>query len=177
MRSFRIHVAKEYLGFSSGHFITYNGHQCEPLHGHNYRARISLEGALDQNFYVVDFSHIKRIMKRVCDSLDHRMLVPLQNALLTLEITDEQVKVCYAQRCYVFPREDVVLLPIPNTTAEMLAQYICGQVMEELRTLSIQHMSAIEIEVEESLGQAAIYREEFATTSSDQTIDANKTEI
>lgn len=45
MSSFRIHVAKEYLSFSAGHFITYNGHQCEPLHGHNYRARITLEGA------------------------------------------------------------------------------------------------------------------------------------
>jgi 6-pyruvoyltetrahydropterin/6-carboxytetrahydropterin synthase len=164
MSTFRIHVAKEYLGFSSGHFITYNGHQCEPLHGHNYRTRIRLEGALDENFYVVDFAHIKRIMKRVCDDLDHRMLLPLNNHLLALDVGEASVKVCYGPRCYVFPREDVVLLPIPNTTAEMLAQYICGQVTAELRKLDMHHLSAIEIEVEESFGQAAIYREELAAS-------------
>lgn len=165
MQSYRIYVAKEYLGFSSGHFITYNGHQCEPLHGHNYRARIRLEGALDENYYVVDFSHVKRIMKRICDNLDHRMLLPLHNQLLTLDVDEHQVKVCYGKRCYTFPREDVVLLPIPNTTAEMLAKHISGEVLQELRQLGMQHLSAIEIEVEESFGQAAVYREELGTNA------------
>ncbi len=100
-------------------------------------------------------------MKRICDDLDHRMLLPLHNPLLTLDVDDQQVKVCYGKRCYTFPREDVVLLPIPNTTAEMLATYISGQMIEELRQLGIQHLSAIEIEVEESFGQAAVYREEM----------------
>jgi 6-pyruvoyltetrahydropterin/6-carboxytetrahydropterin synthase len=168
MRSFRIHVAKEYLGFSSGHFITYNGHQCEPLHGHNYRARATLEGTLTEDFYVVDFGDVKRTMKRICDALDHRMLLPLHNPLLTLDIDEQQVKVCYGKRCYMFPRDDVVLLPIPNTTAEMLAQHICGHVLHELHRLGVQHLSAIEIEVEESFGQAAIYREELRNDESTQ---------
>ena len=161
MSAFRIHVEKEYLGFSSGHFVTYDGHRCEPLHGHNYRARITLEGPLDENGYVVNFVPVKRTMKRICDDLDHRMLLPLHNALLMLAVRDDQVQVYYGKRCYTFPREDVILLPIANTTAELLARYICDQMKQELDHLGIRHLEAIEIEVEESFGQAAIYREEL----------------
>ena len=162
MGTFRIRVEKDYLGFCSGHFITYDGHQCERLHGHNYRARISIEGPVDENFYVLDFVKVKRMMRRICDALDHRVLLPLHNNLLELEQDEESVSVRYKQRHFLFPKEDVVLLPIPNTTAEMLAQYICGQAREELHALGAERMRAIEVEVEEAIGQAAIYREELS---------------
>lgn len=162
MGTFRIQVEKDYLGFCSGHFITYDGHQCETLHGHNYRARITIEGPLDENFYVVDFVKVKRMMKSICDELDHRMLLPLHNPLIELELQEDSVSVRYKHRHFLFPREDVVLLPIPNTTAEMLAQYICGHALEELRKLGIRDLRAIEVEVEEAIGQSATYREEFS---------------
>lgn len=162
MGLFRIHVEKDYLGFCSAHFITYDGHQCETLHGHNYRASISLEGAVDQNFYVLNFVDVKRMMKRICDELDHRLLLPLHNDLIELEQHQESVSVRYKQRRFLFPREDVVLLPVPNTTAEMLAQYVCKRAIEELRKGGIQHLHAIEVEVEEAIGQSATYREELS---------------
>src|SRR5262249_47723434 len=52
---FRVRVTKDHLTFCSGHFITYAGHQCERLHGHNYRVAVEVEGPLDENFYVFDF--------------------------------------------------------------------------------------------------------------------------
>jgi 6-pyruvoyltetrahydropterin/6-carboxytetrahydropterin synthase len=54
-----------------------------------------------------------------------------------------------------------VLLPIPNTTVEMLAQYLAGRVRTELASggAGVVHLKAIEIEVEESFGQSASYRE------------------
>ena len=159
--SFRIQVEKDYIGFSAGHFITYDGHQCEALHGHNYRARITLEGAVDENFYVLNFVDIKRMMKRLCDELDHRMLLPQHNPLLTLEESEESVSVSYHHRRYVFPRADVRLLPIPNTTAEMLAQYLAGRALDDLRRLGARRLKSIEVEVEESAGQSAIFRSEL----------------
>jgi 6-pyruvoyltetrahydropterin/6-carboxytetrahydropterin synthase len=162
MSQFKIRVEKDYIGFCSGHFITYDGHQCETLHGHNYRARISLEGAVDENFYVFDFVRVKRLMRRLTDELDHRMLLPTQNTVLKLQYTDEAVEVGYKHRRFVFPREDVVLLPIPNTTAEMLARYLCGRALAELRAMGGDALEAIEVEVEEAPGQSAIYREEPA---------------
>ncbi len=159
MPAFRIHVAKDYLNFCSGHFVTYDGSECEPLHGHNYRASIRLEGPLDENAYVVDFVRVKKLMKRLCDELDHRMLLPEHNPRVTIAREADGFEVRCGPRRYVFPKEDVVLLPIANTTAELLAQHLCGRALAELRGLGVEHLEAIEVEVEETPGQSAIYRE------------------
>ena len=42
MSTFRVSVSKDYLVFASAHFITFRGHQCETLHGHNYRLGIAV---------------------------------------------------------------------------------------------------------------------------------------
>jgi len=41
---YTIRVTKDYLVFCAGHFITYEGDQCERLHGHNYRAAVEVVG-------------------------------------------------------------------------------------------------------------------------------------
>jgi len=56
----------------------------------------------------------------------------------------------------VFPAGECVILPIPNTTVEMLAQYLAARVRAELGAL---HLKTIEVEVEENFGQSASYRE------------------
>lgn len=155
---FYVQVEKDYIGFASAHFITYDGHKCETLHGHNYRVRIAMGGPLDENYYVVDFVRTKRMMKMICDEIDHVVLLPLHNSLIELEVGEESVSARYKDSHYVFPRSDVVLLPIPNTTSEMLATYICDRALEELEKLNVRGLSWIEIEVEESAGQSAVYR-------------------
>src|ERR1700704_6845009 len=77
---FSVSVTKDYLVFASAHFITFAGHRCEGLHGHNYRARVTLEGALDEEtWFVFDFVTLKHMMKRLCDEIDHKVLLPLEN--------------------------------------------------------------------------------------------------
>lgn len=158
---FKITVDKDYLVFSSAHFITFGGHRCEALHGHNYRVGVTLEGALDeQSWFVLDFTTVKKMMKRLCDEIDHRVLLPLENPKLTVTEQDQSVHVAYEGKPrYVFHRSDCVLLPIPNTTVEMLGQYLAKRLLAELEALQVAHLSAIELEVEENFGQAAIYRE------------------
>ncbi|MGG7377306.1 6-carboxytetrahydropterin synthase, partial [Escherichia coli] len=60
---------------------------------------------------------------------------------------------------YVFPTRDCALLPIQNSTAEMLAQYLGAQVREELGRSGHTHLTLLELEVEENYGQSATYRE------------------
>jgi 6-pyruvoyltetrahydropterin/6-carboxytetrahydropterin synthase len=157
---YRVQVTKDYLVFASAHFITFAGHRCESLHGHNYRVGVALEGTLDpESWYVFDFVALKRLMKKLCDEIDHRVLLPLENPRLTIGEQGESVTVAYDQRPrYVFPREDCALLPLPNTTVEMLAQYLAKRVKTELGPAAAR-LSTIEIEVEENFGQSAIYRE------------------
>src|SRR5207249_1407148 len=57
---FKVTVTKDNLVFASAHFITFPGHRCETLHGHNYRTRVVIEGGLDaEAHYVFDFSALK----------------------------------------------------------------------------------------------------------------------
>lgn len=167
MEHFQVHVTKDYLVFCAGHFITYQGHQCEALHGHNYRVGVWLSGAVDENHYVFDFVTLKRMMRRLVDELDHRMLLPMYNPLITLveEVDGFWIHVTGANaRRYFFPRADVIVLPIPNTTAEMLARYLCDRLKAELAKPG-QHagnLTEVTVEVEETFGQSGIYREELA---------------
>lgn len=163
MADYRIRVEKDYTGFSAAHFITYDGHQCEQLHGHNYRVAVGLEGALDENAYVFNFVPLKHTLRDIARRIDHKMILPRDNPLLQIETDDESIAVMYAARHkrYVFPRAEVVLLPISNTTAEMLAAWFCGQLREALRDHDTRRIRAVEIEVEESDGQRAFCREEW----------------
>ena len=158
MSNFRVRVEKDYTVFCAAHFITYDGHECESLHGHNYRAAAALEGPLDENAYVFDFTRLKRALKAVVDRLDHRMLLPAESALIRVTRSGAEVQVTYRDKRYVFPLSDVVLLPISNTTAEMLAWWIARELRQGLGTLP-GGVTAIEVEVDESSGQRAFYRE------------------
>ena len=160
MSEFRVRVEKDNTVFCAGHFITYEGHLCEPLHGHNYRVAAGLEGPLDENFYVFDFSRLKRLLKAVVDRLDHRMLLPAESTRIKVQSTGQEVVASYKDKRYVFPASDVVVLPIPNTTAEMLARWIAGEIKAALSPVELAAAQAIEVEVEESFGQSAVYREE-----------------
>ncbi len=161
MGRFEVHVSKDYLNFCSGHFITYDGSLCESLHGHNYRASIRLAGHIDENYYVFNFVTIKRMMRELCDELDHRMLLPENNPLIAIQVEGPNLTALYKDRRYSFPSADVVLLPIPNTTAEMLAQYLCRRARAWLAKTEARKLHSIEIEVEESPGQSAFYREQL----------------
>lgn len=155
---FKVRVVKDYTVFCAGHFITYEGDKCESLHGHNYRAAASVEGDLNQDFYVLDFSVLKKLLRGLCDQLDHKMLVPLHNPRLTVEAGPDEVLIRYGTKRYVFPRSDTLLLPIPNTTAEQLAEWIGGELERALRERGAAGLRALEVEVEESFGQAAACR-------------------
>src|SRR5262249_59915261 len=121
---YKVRVTKDHLVFSAGHFISYEGDKCERLHGHNYRTAVEIESGLDVNRYVFDFIALKNRTKAITDELDHRMMLPTGNPLIRVEADARSVRVRYRDREWVFPRDDCVLLPIENTTAELLASYI-----------------------------------------------------
>ena len=159
--NFRVQVSKDYLVFASAHFITFKGHQCETLHGHNYRVGVAVEGTLDaETLFVLDFSILKQIARQLVDRIDHKVLLPTLNPKLSFREENERVSVDYfGQPTYVFPKRDCALLPIPNSTAEMLAQYLGAQVRQELANGGYTHLTSLELEVEENYGQSATYRE------------------
>jgi 6-pyruvoyltetrahydropterin/6-carboxytetrahydropterin synthase len=154
---FKVRVAKDSFVFCSGHFISYEGDKCERLHGHNYRTSVELQGPLDENCYVFDFIALKHLTRAVTDELDHRMMLPTRNPHIQLETTARSVHVRYREREWLFPREDCVLLPIENTTAELLAHHIGERLLEELQRKHRFVPAVLRVEVEENVGQSATW--------------------
>ena len=154
---FKVRVTKDHLVFSAGHFISYEGDQCERLHGHNYRAAVEIEAPLDANHYVFDFIALKQRTKALTDELDHRMLLPTRNRVIQVEEGPRSVRVRYRDREWLFPRDECVLLPIENTTAELLARYIGQRLLTILEEKHRFRPEVLRVEVEESPGQSGTF--------------------
>ncbi len=65
--------------FSAGHALRGYKGKCENVHGHNYRVQITLEGPeLDNIGLLVDFTHVKRVMRELIKRLDHQFINDLE---------------------------------------------------------------------------------------------------
>lgn len=65
--------------FSSGHALRGYKGKCENPHGHNYRVQVTLQGPqLDGIGLLIDFTHLKEVMRSVIKRLDHQYLNDLE---------------------------------------------------------------------------------------------------
>ncbi len=153
---FRVRVTKDHLVFSAAHFITFNGNVCERLHGHNWRTAVELSGPLDENRYVFDFIALRDALQRIVNELDHRVLLPTKHRQIQVHADDREVTATFEGRRWLFPREDCVLLPVENTTAEEIAAWIGNRLRDVVQQQSGATIETIQVEVEENFGQWAI---------------------
>ena len=154
--SYRVRVTKDYLVFSAGHFITFNGNVCERLHGHNYRVTAEVFGPLDENHYVIDFIALRNALQAIVLELDHHMLLPTGHPTIKVTADETSVEAVFEDRRWVFPRGDCVLLPVPNTTAELLARYIGRRLLDDLAAKTGARPKRLRIAVDECEGQAGV---------------------
>src|SRR5206468_3871632 len=110
-------------------------------------------------WFVFDFVVLKKVMKQLCDDIDHVVLLPLESTRVQVAVDGEVVNVSVdGKPRYVFPKKDCALLPIPNTTVEMLAKLLTDRLKAEIDRMGSRGVTAIEMEVEENFGQSAICR-------------------
>jgi 6-pyruvoyltetrahydropterin/6-carboxytetrahydropterin synthase len=159
--SWKVRVTKDHLVFSAAHFITFNGNICERLHGHNWRVAAEIEGPLDENYYVFDFIALRDGLQKIVNELDHRMLLPTKHKTILVEARETEVEVTFEERRWVFPKGDCILLPVENTTAELIARWIAKRFLDQLSSEQRAHMTALALEVEENFGQWGICRLEL----------------
>ena len=161
-RSFSIEVAKDYFNFASAHFLIFPNGQREPLHGHNYQVSVALEGELDRAGVVLDFIAFKPMVKRICDTLDHRTLIQTESPAIKLRRRVKEIEVRYKKQKIVLPRQDVILLPLANTSTELLAEHLANQIRRQVRQqFPGSRIRYMEVGVEEARGQRGLYRGEF----------------
>ena len=155
--SFKVFVTKDYLKFSAAHFIAYKGFR-EALHGHNYRVSVEIEGCLGDDGYVVDFGVVKKIARELCGQLDEKVLIPAASDVLTVQDEEGQLVLVSESGRFSFPRSDCAVLPIMHSSAEELARYIAAELRRHLEQHGLRRIGAIQVGVEETPGQAALYR-------------------
>jgi 6-pyruvoyltetrahydropterin/6-carboxytetrahydropterin synthase len=154
-----IEVEKEYLKFSAAHFLIFPDGSAERLHGHNYRVFVALEARLSRHGLVLDFQHLKPLVRELVGELDERWILPGEHPELRVERrADGVVEVRYRERYYAAPAEDVLLLPLNNTSAENLSALLGRRLLERLRA---RHpdvvVRSLTLAVEETPGQRGVY--------------------
>jgi 6-pyruvoyltetrahydropterin/6-carboxytetrahydropterin synthase len=160
-RRFSIEVAKDYFNFAAAHFLIFANGKREPLHGHNYQVSVEMEGELDRAGVVVDFIGFKPLVKQVCDSLDHRTLIQTESPVVAVRQRAKEVEVVYKKQRLILPRSDVILLPLVNTSTELLAEYVANQIRRKVRQVFSATIQYMEVTVEEARGQRGIFRGGF----------------
>ena len=151
------------LRFAAAHMATI-GADLEPLHGHNYSVHCRADGSLTDDHWVIDFGMLKRLVREACEALDHRFLLQLDSPHLQVEHRPEGWDVRFDGRVYRFPAADVAALPIANTTAELLAEWIWRHVAAGLQGAGHLSMTRLAVEVEEMPGQSGGYAADLTTS-------------
>lgn len=154
-----ISIAKDYLKFSAAHFLIFPDGTAERLHGHNYKVYVDIQTALDEHGLVVNFKEIKPLVRELCNELDEHLLIPGRHPVLTTAaMPDGSLEIRYRTRRYLVPADEVIVLPIGNTSAENLATHL-GR---ELRLRIGARWPGLRLErlvvgVEETPGQRGTY--------------------
>jgi 6-pyruvoyltetrahydropterin/6-carboxytetrahydropterin synthase len=155
--SFYVRIAKSEHVFCAAHFITIGGH-CERLHGHNYHVAAEVHGPLDENRLVVDFLLVRDELRTLVAELDHYVLLPTEHPQLRVVEVAEQVTATLGNRRWVFPSGDCRLLPLANTTTELLAAYLGKRLAAALAAAGVG-TNRLRLELDECDGQMAVWEQ------------------
>lgn len=131
----------------------------EPLHGHNYRVKVNgHHNKLDDDM-VIDFLNLKPIVRKICDEIDHKLILPSECSLLEIKNNGKQVEVTTPDSSFFsFPKSDVLIIPIKNSSVERLAEFIAKEINLEVKKIYNFIFDTLEVEVEESKGQSVVFR-------------------
>jgi len=138
------------ITFSATHIIP--GHyKCGRLHGHDYAINATIFGSIGPGGVILDFISVKEFLRKIAAELDHKVLIPMRDT----GIKREGISIHYSMKGkeYLFPEEDCALLDVSVASAEELANFVLGRVMEEVRFPD--NVTRVEIGVDEGEGQGA----------------------
>ncbi len=157
--SWSIKVHKDYLKFSAAHFLIFADGTAERLHGHNYKVYAEVESELDTHGLVLNFQEVKPLIREICDELDEHLLLPGEHPVLTAERRDDgQMEIHYQDRRYLIPADEVIVLPINNTSAENLAGHLGQQLLARIqKKFPSVALKRISVGVEETPGQQGVF--------------------
>ena len=139
------------MKFAASHFIP-SHHKCSRLHGHDYGVRVRIFGDAKGGI-VYDFVELKREIRKICEHLDHHILLPRESSKIEVSENGENVEVRFGGKRYSIPREDVVFIEVEIPSAEELSRYIGMEVLNRINFPD--NVKGFELCVDEGPGQGA----------------------
>lgn len=139
------------IKFSACHLITEHP-KCGRLHGHVYVLRMIVHGEKGDHGMIMDFTELKKIMRRIVEEFDHRVLLAGNCPGMKITVGEEVIAETSGKR-YVFPTEDVVIIDAEEASAEEVARVLLSRVLSEVKFPA--NVTKIEIGVDEERGQSA----------------------
>ena len=157
METYSVSIRNDKLVFSAAHFIALGGGTCEPLHGHDYRVTVEIQGPLDEIQCVIDFCLLEDRTMEILSRLDHCTLLPGDSPEIEVDAGPDMVEVSHGRRRWQFPAADCVILPVANTTNETIARHIAEELLGRLCETLPEAVwpTALEIHLSESPGRTA----------------------
>lgn len=142
------------LRFSACHFIP-NHPKCGCLHGHTYAVSVRLEGEQIGEF-IIDFEMVKGIVNRICDTLDHKVLIAEKDTRLRIDRNEGvSIDIIDSKKRYLLPSEDVVFLPTKSLSSEDLCKYFTEAIANSLKSNGAENIKKLHVRVDEGIGQGA----------------------
>lgn len=148
----RIEIAKHALNFSIAHFTIFSATERENLHGHNFQVECEILAPVLENGLTFDYGIIKRAVRKLCDSLNEKTVLPKNSPHLELEIDGDYTVAIFNGERLPFLQRDVLILPVRNTTVEELSWYVLEHLMnsDDLKDRGLREMT---VKVSSSPGQ------------------------
>lgn len=142
--------------FSAAHILDSSySEECQELHGHNWKVTLSVfSEKLNKDGMVVDFKLIKERFKRICASLDHKLIVPV--SLVSYPVLPDE-KDCFVFKIITKNMEIIVKEPSKvfvfsyNPTAEIIANFIAENIKWYL------DVNVFEVSIEETENNKCTY--------------------
>ncbi len=152
-----LHLYKQNFKFSSAHFLIFDEKNAEKLHGHNYQVRVDLavppeDAEAKARGYFVDFNVFKTFIKSKLDEWDEHLLLPALHPEMKVATSGDSLEVKFRERFYVFPENEVLLIPVTNTSVEQMSRLLAAEFFTEFKKYGVQQ---VRVRVEETRGQAA----------------------
>ena len=157
METTTLHLHKQNFKFSSAHFLIFDQNSAEKLHGHNYQVKVNIgvpsgNAHMLEKGYFVDFTIFKTVIKAKLDQWDEMVLLPQLHEDMKFTEKGASMEVRFRDRFYVFPKNEVVLLPVTNTSVEQLSRLLAVNLKKDL---SVYGVLKLQVSVEETKGQSA----------------------
>lgn len=153
-----LNLSKENFKFSSAHFLIFDDHSAERLHGHNYKVTVSLspmnQSSYENQGYFIDFATLKKTIKTLCDSWDEHVLLPEQHKDIKYKISENKknYEITFRDRFYSLPMSEVIFLPTENSSVEELSKLFAQTLLAQFKPGLLK---MLKVTIEETSGQSA----------------------